>query len=387
MGRRKRQAWRAAGPQLRRYGAVELALDRCLQGYPRRVRPIDFFQHYLDTNHRLCNFCSNVEIISTFTSSASELAFFYLSLLCELHAPALLRLMSATLDESFFADPLAIPRISAYLVQIASIVDDLTAIVTSATITKSYFGPREDARIVPEVFYWEIRPWFNGGLWTYEGVPSEVEGEENGCVMEWGGPSAGQSSLIHAVDLFLSIDHSPRPSAPPLGDTSPASSSLRPSRSMTAEKSREPPSSDSTFMTRAALYMPFHHRAFLAHLSSLHLRSPSNSHPIPSVRSLALTHRPQLGESYDQAVTAMKVFRDLHMRLVSVFIVSQAKKPPGPTSVFWADFETRRVESEREKARTEREGFVKETLIGTGGTALVSFLNECRERTKEAILQ
>lgn len=331
---------------------------------------------------------SNVEIVSTFTSSHSERSFFLLSLLCELHAPAVLRFMSATLDESFFADELALPRIASYLVQIAGLVDELTTIVSSAT--KGAFGPGGAAEIVPECFYWEIRPWFNGGTWFYDGVVTEDEPEgATGKEMEWGGPSAGQSSLIHAVDLFLSIDHAPRPTAPALGVSAPTLSAIpRPMRSLTVEKRSNAPSSDSTFMLRAAQYMPGHHRSFLAHLSSLHLASPSNSHPIPSVRTLALTHRPQLGEQYDDAVRAMKTFRDLHMRLVAVFIVTQAKRPPGPTSVFYKGFEEKRIESEREKAQqAERDGLVKETLMGTGGTQLVQFLKECRERTKEAILQ
>ncbi|KAK4704851.1 indoleamine 2,3-dioxygenase, partial [Phenoliferia sp. Uapishka_3] len=328
----------------------------------------------------------NVEITTTFTSSSSERAFFLLSLLCELHAPALLRLMSATLDESFFADQLALPRISAYLLQIASITDELTGIVTSAT--KGPFGPHGDIEIIPECFYWEIRPWFNGGKWFYEGViTEEADVVAGGKQMEWGGPSAGQSSLIHAIDLFLSIDHSPRVANSTSSHTTSAPMPP-PMRPLSVEKRPDVPASDSTFMIRASQYMPGHHRSFLQHLSSLHLSSSSNTHPIPSVRTLALTHRPQLGESYDVAVRAMKVFRDLHMRLVSVFIITQAKKPPGHGSVFYQGWEEKRLESEREKAmEAERKGLVKETLMGTGGTALVSFLNECRERTKEAILQ
>lgn len=309
--------------------------------------------------------------------------------------------MSATLDESFFADPLALARIASHLAQIAAGVDELSAIVVGCT--KGSFGPRGDFEIVPECFYWEIRPWFNGGKWFYEGVSGgdgddleELDGTP-GKTMEWGGPSAGQSSLIHSIDLFLSVDHSPRPSPTASTSLAPTASSAsmdpssplppRPTRSMTVQKSPEPAASDSTFMLRAALYMPSHHRAFLYHLSALHLPTPSTPSPIPSVRTLALTHPAQLREAYDGAVRAMKAFRDVHMRLVTVFIISQARKPPGVGSVFWKGWEEKRVEGEEERRREkEREGLKKETLMGTGGTALVTFLKECRERTKEALL-
>lgn len=285
--------------------------------------------------------------------------------------------MSATLDEAFFADSLALPRIASYLLRIASIIDELKHLMASAT--RGSFGPDGSAKIVPECFYWEIRPWFNGGKWTYESVD---EGEDK--EMEWGGPSAGQSSLIHAVDLFLGVDHSPRSSAPAASSSTTSmdpTNPLPPRPLRTQPKTPEGPSSDSTFMLRAAQYMPSHHRSFLSRLSSLHLFSPSSPDPIPSLRNLALLH-PSLAPSYDTAVRAMKEFRDGHMRLATVFIVSQARRAPGRESVFWEEWE----EKEREKERVGREGVGKETLMGTGGTALVAFLKTCRDRTKEALV-
>lgn len=333
---------------------------------------------------------SNVQITTTFTSSPSEHAFFLLSLLCELHAPILLQLMSSTLDESFFADPLALTRIASYLDRIASVVEELTKVMSNAT--RGSFGEGKSATIGPECFYWEIRPWFNGGKWVYEGAsPTGTD-----KTMEWGGPSAGQSSLVHALDLFLGVDHSPRPSPTPnprptdLSSPTPSSTgSMDPRRPFppplmrdpTVQKEQEPPSSDSTFMIRAAQYMPAHHRDFLSHLSSLHLPSPSNPYPIPSIRSLALMH-PELRDAYDNSISSMKRFRDSHMKLVTVFIISQSKKAPIADSVFFEDFEVKRVEGEEALKRAEIGEIEK--LVGTGGTELVGFLKGCRERTVEA---
>lgn len=351
--------------------------------------------------------CSNVEITTTFTSSPSERAFFLLSLLCELHAPNLLRLMSATMDEAFFADSLALSRIASYLEQIALIVDELTQLMLQAV--KGPFGVDGSARIVPATFYWDIRPWFNGGKFVYEGVDPEGEGGGD-KEMEWGGPSAGQSSLVHALDLFLSVDHSPRTTS----DSS-ASSDSKPSTSKSStpsipethsstismdvnnplppplsentinQKVLEAPNTDSTFMIRASQYMPSHHRSFLNHLSRLHVPSVTNRNPIPSVRELAVRH-PEVEEAYDQAVGSMKRFRDAHMKLVTVFIIAIARKEPSQDSIFWDEWNKKRLEGVEQRAELERQKEVEqgEKLVGTGGTELVSFLKTCRERTVEA---
>lgn len=333
-------------------------------------------------------FCSNVTITTTFTDSASERAFFLLSLFCEMHGPAILRLMSATLDEAFFADRVALGRISSYLLQIASSIDELTKLMHDAT--KGSFGHATQARIIPEVFYWEIRPWFNGGKWTYQGVRSD-NGTSDSTEMEWGGPSAGQSSLVHAIDLFLGVDHSPRPArAPPSTETEEEvhsstasmdpSGPLPPASSAPVLKANPTPValSDSTFMARMSAYMPAFHRSFLHHLASLHIPTATNPSPIPSLRTLTVLHPAELQVSYDRAVKSMKLFRDEHMRLATVFIVSQARREPGRDTVFWAGWD--------EKRRSRVAAAEREKMKGTGGTDLVTFLKLCRDRTTEAFI-
>lgn len=309
----------------------------------------------------------NLAINTTFTSTPSEHAFFLLSLLCELHAPTLLRLMSATLDELFFADSLAFPRIERNLVQTAAIIDELSGLLAAAM--KASQGPTTNATVVPACFYWEIRPWFNGGRWMYEG-----EAHWNDREGEWGGPSAGQSSLIHAVDVFLGVDHSPR------GNSAPPAPLARPADVRRAKR----PSTDDTFMLRASLYMPAHHRDFLLHLASLSHLSHLNPHPLPSIRSLAQRYPNQLGTAYDLAVTAMKRFRDEHMKIATRYIVTQARTEPARDSVFWPEYEVKRVvKAEEQRLKIAGEA---ETHTGTGGTELVTFLKACRTRTQEALL-
>lgn len=397
------------------------------------TNPFFFFFCVFSVFFRSFIFFSNIEITTTFTSSSSEKSFFLLSLLCELHAPILLRLMSATLDEAFFSDSLALPRISSYLTQISTVVDELTQIMLDAV--KGSFGINKSSTILPECFYWEIRPWFNGGKWIYEGVNPEGGDKE----MEWGGPSAGQSSLVHALDVFLSVDHTPRPSptastsnsifstptstislsstisndsnptitlTPP---TTPTSSNLdtiieplvRSTILMKPKSTDSPLTSDATFMVRASQYMPSHHRSFLQHLSQLHIVSKNNPAPIPSVRELALRSTTnsnsytdavavqEMTESYDEAVKSMKRFRDGHMRLVTVFIITVSKREPRKESIFWSEWDRKRIEAKEERRRKveqEEAGEDGAGLVGTGGTELVGFLKLCRERTVEALV-
>ncbi|GAA5867711.1 hypothetical protein JCM3774_003387 [Rhodotorula dairenensis] len=359
----------------------------------------------------------NVEMTTLFTSSASEHAFFALSFFCELYGPDLLRLMSASLDEAFFADATALTRISSYLESISHLIDELTALLAGAT--KGEFGPAGRERISPEAFYWEIRPWFNGGKWTYEGVG---EGGKD-LTMEWGGPSAGQSTLVHALDLFLDIDHAPR--RPPTATqakteaaaavveeadgsrvevpvsvpaTAAAAAAAAPAAEDKAALHKAP--SDATFMQRMSHYMPGHHRAFLRHLESLHVPNPAapDAHVLPSLRHLARQHPHRLRPAYDRAVAAMKRFRDMHMRLATVFIVQQARREPARDSVHWPEWEAKRVAKEREREReraqqAEAQGELRteavrkqDKIAGTGGTDLVSFLKLCRDRTTEALI-
>jgi indoleamine 2,3-dioxygenase len=301
--------------------------------------------------------------------------------------------MSATLDESFFADSLALPRVASNLIQIASIIDQLTSLLSSAV--KGTFGASTSATIVPEVFYWQIRPWFNGGKWVYEGI-----GHWDDVEMEWLGPSAGQSSLIHAIDLFLGVDHSPRPSSTPptspltahqqfVDPTRPKTPATSTSTEQQALRSKRP-STDDTYMLRATQYMPCYHRAFLLHLSSLSVLSHMNLHPLPSIRSLAQSSNSILAPAYDQAIMAMKLFRDEHMKIATRFIVTQARSEPGVNSVFWPQWETKRILKEEEKRIKELQQKlhlqVVERHTGTGGTELVTFLKDCRARTVEAFL-
>lgn len=219
-----------------------------------------------------------VYVHHTFTGLASEAHFYLVSSLVELHGVRALSIMRSALDEAFVGDRLALKRISGSLKALAGVIDGLTDVMKQMR-----------AGCDPAEFYWLIRPWFRGsdgdgpgGLgWLFEGVGEEDEGGERKVVS---GPSAGQSSLVHSLDIFLGVDHTPRPPAGGQSSTG----------------------TDSTFMQRMLQYMPGPHRTFLLHLQTSK----------PTVRDLVLANQSfdggELSSSYDQAVVAMGKFRDYH---------------------------------------------------------------------------
>ena len=137
---------------------------------------------------------------------------------------------------------------------------------------------------------------------------------------ELSGPSAGQSSLIHALDIFLGVDKyshsnfsqfSTRPNPPPAAGAGGAAPTW------TAAFSSAPAKPTVPFLTRMQQYMPRHHRAFLRHLQA----SPRPLRTlVEQAGSAALT------EAYDGAVTALKEFRDEHVRIVALYIVIPARR-------------------------------------------------------------
>ena len=258
------------------------------------------------------------------------------------------------MDEAFVGDDIAARRITTYLRELVGVIRDLAQILSSV---------KEGCD--PDVFYRDVRPWFRGEdsssssrggenrKWDFEGMEMDETLKEP---TELSGPSAGQSSLIHALDAFLGVDRYSQHSKEPTGSFSTQTSSK------------------SAFLQRMQLYMPRYHRAFLTHLSN-------NPRPLREV-VLSLTksgEHPGLTEAYNESVRALKEFRDLHMVIVALYIVGPAKRA-----------------RERERAREatvgegveegEGEDIRRRPLKGTGGTDLVKFLKGVRDQTEGTLL-
>ncbi|WVR05828.1 hypothetical protein IAU60_002853 [Kwoniella sp. DSM 27419] len=336
------------------------------------------------------------EILTTFTRTRSEEQFFLISALCEIAGAEALRLMRQSLDELFLADEKALRRLTVYLRKLAAQIDRI------ADVTMTLMS-----EVDPEEFYHLIRPWFRGGDadgptsagWDYLGLHGE--GAQEGSAAEslptagrrgklFSGPSAGQSSLIHAIDIFLTVDHSPteeeRAEAMAAIENPRQSHITVDATPVSADTPVPPPAAhghgasprgEATFVQRMLEYMPLPHRSFILHLST---------HPTP-LRPLVVHYaasHPALATAYDGALEALRRFREKHMRVVSLFIVQQARRSPSDRVRKMMGLQP---ESEEERlAAMDRVVDITE-IRGTGGSALFKFLKRCRDNTTKAMVR
>lgn len=145
----------------------------------------------------------NIRILTTFSGTEDEEAFYEVCAQIELFGIEALNIMAAyenlNIKDSHRLRLDTLCSVAACLDQITAHIEDLTSILKSVHNWCS-----------PKVFYDCIRPWFRGSSsgpipWVYEGVTAE-----HGWKEEWktlSGPSGGQSTLMHALDVFLDVDH------------------------------------------------------------------------------------------------------------------------------------------------------------------------------------
>ncbi|KAI9466059.1 Indoleamine 2,3-dioxygenase [Lactarius psammicola] len=270
---------------------------------------------------------SNIKFVHAFASNSTEKNFHIASAKAELRGVEILRIIEDYAQLPDIADVHAVSKTARDLRRLVTVVQDLTDILQNVK-----------EAVDPYSFYWEVRPWFRGSgcgasKWIYDGVPESDS-------LDLAGPSAGQSSVMHAIDVFLDVDHQ-----------------LHQKRS--PAPSEENKRADRGFMERMRRYMPGDHQAFLRDLAALRV----------SIRTRAKTS-PLLRESYDLAVLALKKFRDAHMRIACLYVISMANTtPPG----------TPEEGSERQRAQ-------QGPRQGTGGSHISSLLKAGRDATDRALL-
>ncbi|KAG8792008.1 hypothetical protein FRC12_007535 [Ceratobasidium sp. 428] len=285
---------------------------------------------------------SRIRSHTLFSGTPDEEHFCLISARIELRGVAALRVMRSTLDELFIGDVTAVRRIVAYLTRLSSIIDELTGL-----------GATSDKR-----------------GWIFEGVDDATAAK----VSSLSGPSAGQSSLIHALEFFLGVDH----------------------------ERGEGRGAEPTFLTKMEQFMPRHHRLFLQHLRRPHRHLREfvlsthaaysahifNDRGMPWFASSTAGRAPRaslfqtaaVGESglkaatelqmaYDNSVAALKRFRDGHIKIATRYIVNMARS---------------QVAQQPIEVDTRGE-LTTDGIKGTGGTSLVPFLKECRNNTVRAM--
>ncbi|KAI1797073.1 Indoleamine 2,3-dioxygenase [Ganoderma leucocontextum] len=299
----------------------------------------------------------NLRCLTLFTGTRDEEEFYLSSARIELRGVEALSVMRAIMDEAFVGDEIAHKRITNYLRVLAGVIKEMQALLAAV---------REGCD--PTVFYHEIRPWFKGAdsdtrgrKWVFDGLELDPTLEDPA---ELSGPSAGQSSLIHALDIFLGVDkysHSnvshfnarPHPSSTASAPAPGPSGADTVSPSAVASSSA-PAQPTVPFLTRMQSYMPRHHRAFLRHLQAS---------PRPLRALVERASSDPLTEAYDVAVTALKEFRDEHVRIVALYILIPSRHA--------------------HSGQPSGQGAPK----GTGGTDAFQFVKGVRDQTAGALLR
>lgn len=225
----------------------------------------------------------NLKCLATFTGTRDEEEFYLASTRIEFRGAEALEIMRETMDEAFVGDNTALRRIASYLKKLSLVINNLAKLLTDI---------RQGCD--PEFFYNQIRPWIMGQAsgsaspkWVFEGI------EEDATLVqptELSGPSAGQSSLVAALDIFLGVSHG---------------------NNTTAEH----------FLRRMRLYMPRHHRNFLRHLEN-------NPRPLKALVD-ANRDYPGLLDAFNASIESLKEFRDAHVRIVAIYIAGPARRATG----------------------------------------------------------
>ncbi|KAK0446115.1 hypothetical protein EV421DRAFT_1792544 [Armillaria borealis] len=211
---------------------------------------------------------------SAFSGKADEQAFYRASAIIELRGAEALDLIRQISDNILIGAAAA--QITKPLADMAILINDFKTVLLDL---------RKDCD--PEVYYQQVRPWLRGEdslprKWTFQGLA----GDAGEAFKELSGPSAGQSTLIHALDIFLGVNN-------------------------------HLTNGTTSLFGRMQRYMPREHRRFLACLSS----APR------SLRDFVKeSNDRELTEAYNSAVSALKAFRDTHLIIATLYIVVPANR-------------------------------------------------------------
>ncbi|KAI6109638.1 hypothetical protein F5141DRAFT_1115740 [Pisolithus sp. B1] len=233
-----------------------------------------------------------------FSGTDAERNFYHGSARTELIGVEALQIIHEYHNLPNVTDLSSVSKINRLLERLAATIQD---------ISSSIQAMREE--VDPLMFYWEVRPWWNGSgsgpdepVWIYEGVGDTSK-------LDLSGPSAGQSS-----------DHG--------------------------------------FMERMRRYMPGRHRKYLEWIA----RSPR------SIRSV-VQDTPVIRERYNAAVAALKKLRDLHIRVACLYVVTMSHTRPPPTCPVAAVLRRMEREAQRQGPATGTGGNELSVLLKAGRDA------------------
>ncbi|PVU98741.1 hypothetical protein BB559_001312 [Furculomyces boomerangus] len=413
---------------------------------------------FLNNNNSidLNNICTH----STFTGSPDESWFYLVSVAIEARGGQSLRNIGSMINASTNND---INGVANGLIGLSQNIKEMTHLLN-----------RMYEKNDPFMFYWKIRRYLAG----WENMKDA--GLENGVIYQdakvvdsfgvqdpvmnmykkYSGGSAAQSSVIQIMDIALGIKHYPTDEGLSEDFSSQANStnnskngssvSLNSDLSHVSEFDRP---EGNPYLIRMRDYMPRSHRQFLIDLAKfakireyvlLNTRDvsrPNKSEFSESIdlvddalefKTSTIQHSLQdqinLIKSYNKCVSMLKTFRDAHIKIVTVYVVEQARNPPKssptlnslknnqektqqrpdtpqtnnshektvPNSSFVVETvvpeiqnnkpQTQSRESTQEKAPNYASGLAQavdddKAVLGTGGTDAIAFLKLIRDET------
>ncbi|KAK7694059.1 hypothetical protein QCA50_003635 [Cerrena zonata] len=221
----------------------------------------------------------------------------------------------------------------------AKILRDLVRLKTTVEeLTETFRSIR--SKVDPHSFYWLVRPWWVGAKTLSNGQPNWVfEGVPNYTSFDLDGPSAGQSAVMHALDIFLDVDH-------------------KLVHHRTPAPSEANKKADRGFMERMRRYMTAAHRDYLTRIGS-----------VPRTVRQVAEATPSLREPYNAVVSSLKQLRDVHMQIATLYIITQRRTaPPASAGIVVVE--------------QAAEG----SPIGTGGNEVASLLKAGRDATRRTLL-
>jgi indoleamine 2,3-dioxygenase len=275
----------------------------------------------------------NLDTLQTFTGTFSESWFYLISTAIEARSASILPLLLSCLHAVRGNN---IRDLTSDLRMLAEDIVEMGSILQKMHL-----------KCEPNIFYNDIRPYLAG--WNnmasahlphgviYEGTkpffaspPHPIDWSTG--YRTYAGGSNAQSALIQALDIVMGIDHRPTGEAKDSGGEG------------------IPPPKKHGFIQEMRAYMPGPHRRFLEALTR-----------VSNLRDFISNSQSQaLKEAYDACLAGLRRFREIHIQIVSRYILvpsskTATKKPnPGPET-------------------------------GTGGTQLIPFLKQVREETVEGV--
>lgn len=277
--------------------------------------------------------CSNLQINKTFTGTFDEAWFYLIPLGVEAAgAPAIKALSNAQALISSGGDACLVTRemqvvrecIEGMCLVMHRMYEHLDADVFY-NLVRPYSGGSKNSSSFPNgIFYEGVCEVVHvlKQIDEYVNASAKLPDGRTGTWRMYAGASAGQSPLIHTLDVALGIVH----------------------HHMPAQQNVKGPNP----MMEMRSYLPIQFQDFITQIGSS-----------CSIQDFAKANL-ETAHVYNQCLLGMKTFRDIHIRMTSVYIIAQHRK----------------VRVDGESAED----------VGTGGTALIPFLKQTRQETITAMI-